>query len=376
MHRKLFFKLAAAITLLIFSAATLAGQAETAKPPSDNKKMTEDVFKNIQVLKGIPADALIPGMQFITYSLGVECSFCHVEGTMDKDDKKPKLAARKMMQMMVAINQANFNGRQQVTCYSCHRGAPHPVAIPVVSEAGMHPMPAMEHDEDNVTANLPSPDQIVSKYVEAVGGAAALAKVNSRELKGSMTVVGRSLPVEVITEMGNKQITTVHLPNGDNVTAYNGDSGWTSAPNRGVHDVSGIEVASARVEADLRLPLDLKQLFNELKSSAPEKIGDREADVILGINSGEVAAKFYFDHDSGLLLRILRFSKSPLGLNPTQIDYTDYRVQDGVETPFQQTIARPNSRFAIQIEEAKYNVAVDDARFARPPAPAPVAKPQ
>ena len=376
MHQKLFSNLAIGLFLFTFSAATVAGQTEAAKPPAAGKKMTDDVFKNIQVLKGIPADELIPGMQFITYSLGVECSFCHVEGAMDKDDKKTKLAARKMMQMMAGINQANFNGRQQVTCYSCHRGAPHPVAIPIVAEAGMHPMPAMEHDEDNAAANLPSPDQILSKFVEAAGGASALAKVRSRELKGSMTLAGRSLPVEIISKTGNKQLTIVHLPNGDNVTAYDGDSGWMSSPNRPGHDVAGIEVASARVEADLRLPLDLKELFSDLKTSPPEKIGDREADVILGINSGEVAAKFYFDHESGLLLRILRFSKSPLGLNPTQIDYADYRVQDGVKTPFQQTIARPNSRFAIQIEQAKYNVAVDDARFARPPAPPPAAKPQ
>jgi hypothetical protein len=281
-----------------------------------------------------------------------------------------------MMQMMAAINQNNFDGKQAVTCYSCHRGTPHPVAIPIVAEAGMHPMPAMEHDEDNVAASLPSPDQIISKYAEAIGGTAALAKLRSRELKGSMTLAGRSLPVEIISKAGNKQLTIVQLPSGESVTAYNGDSGWTSMPNHPVRDVSGIEVASARVEADFRLGLDLKQLFSELKTSAPEKIGDRDVDVVTGMNAGEVAAKFYFEHDSGLLLRILRFTKSPLGLNPTQIDYADYRAQDGVKTPFQQTIARPNSRLAIQIEEAKYNVPVDDARFARPAGPPPAAKPQ
>jgi hypothetical protein len=146
-------------------------------------------------------------------------------------------------------------------------------------------------------------------------------------------------------------------------------------PNHPVRDVPETEVASVRVEADFRLAVDLKQLFGELRTSAPEKIGDREVDVVIGMNAGERAAKFYFDHESGLLLRILRFTKSPLGLNPTQIDYADYRAQDGVKTPFQQTITRPNSRLAIQIEEAKYNVPVDDARFARPPE-APAAKPQ
>ncbi len=375
MRRKVLSRLAACLSLLLFSVAAVVGQSEAAKASASKQKMSQDVFKNIQTLKGVSADELIPAMQFITYSLGVECSFCHVEGALDKDDKKPKLMARKMMQMMATINQNNFDGKQAITCFSCHRGSLHPIAIPIVADAGMHPMPPMEHDEDNVAANLPSPDQIVSKYAEAVGGASALAKLNSRELKGLMTVAGHSLPLEIIGKTGNKQLTIVHLPNGDNVTAYNGDSGWTSAPNRPVHDVPETEVASARVEADLRLPLDLKELFSELKTSPPEKIGDHEVDVITGINSGEVAAKLYFDHETGLLLRILRFAKSPLGPNPTQIDYADYRVQDGVNTPFQQTIARPNSRFAIQIEQAKYNVAVDDARFARPAMPPPAAKP-
>jgi photosynthetic reaction center cytochrome c subunit len=120
------------------------------------------------------------------------------------------------------------------------------------------------------------------------------------------------------------------------------------------------------VETDLRLPLDLKRLFGELKSGTPEKIGETEVYVISGINAGEIAAKFYFDEGSGLLVRLLRYTRSPLGRNPTQVDYADYRAQDGVKIPFQQTVSRPNSRLTVQIDEAKFNVPVDDSRFARP----------
>ena len=95
-------------------------------------KKAEEQFKNIQVLKGIPADQLIPSMQFITASLGVECDFCHVQGAFEKDDKKPKQTARKMMEMMFAINKDNFEGNREVTCNSCHRGSPKPQAIPAV----------------------------------------------------------------------------------------------------------------------------------------------------------------------------------------------------------------------------------------------------
>jgi photosynthetic reaction center cytochrome c subunit len=351
-----------------FLAICALAQTGSAKAPTG--KSAEEAFKNIQVLKTTPADELIPAMQFMTYSLGVECSYCHVEGAMEKDDKKPKQTARKMMQMVAAINQNNFDAKQMVTCNSCHHGSPHPSAVPVIADGSMRPMMGNEAHEDNRTSTLPSADQILEKYVEAVGGAAALAKVNSREMRGSMSLGGRALPVEIISKAGDKQLTIVHLPNGDNITTYDGTSGWTLGPNRPLHEIPRVEVASARVESDIRLPLDMKHIFSELKVGPPEKIGDHEAYVVSGMNSGEIGAKFYFDEDSGLLVRILRYTRSPLGLNPTQIDYADYRAQDGMKVPWQQTIARPNSRFTIQMQEVKFNVPVDDARFARPSAEA------
>jgi hypothetical protein len=140
-----------------------------------------------------------------------------------------------------------------------------------------------------------------------------------------------------------------------------------------VHEIPPLEVASAKPEVDLQLPMHMKQLFNEVKTAATEKIGDRESYVVTGMNSGEIAAKFYFDKESGYLLRILRYTKSPLGQNPTQIDYADFRALDGLKVPFQETIMRPGSRLTVQIEDAKFNVPVDSTKFARPTAaPTPV----
>ena len=119
----------------------------------------------------------------------------------------------------------------------------------------------------------------------------------------------------------------------------------------------------------------MKQLFSEIKPVAPENIGDRETYVVAGLNSGEVATKFYFDKDTGYLLRILRYTKSPLGRNPTQIDYADYRRLDGLKVPFQLTIARPNSRLTVQIEDANFNLPIDETKFARPTTVAPSSRP-
>ena len=348
------------------------GQTASGNASSPRERSAAEVYQNIQVLKEIPADQLVPAMQFITYSLGVECSYCHVEGALEKDDKKPKQTARKMMQMMAAINRDNFDSKQLVSCNSCHRGAPRPVAIPVIAEGGATPPVESALGEETSTTNAPPADQIIAKYVEAIGGAATLQNIITRLEKGTINISGRNLPIELLSKIGGKQLTVIHLPNGDSISAYDGTSGWTSLPNRQVREIPPLEVVSAKPEVDLQLPLHMKQLFNEVKTTAAEKISDRECHVVAGMNSGEIAAKFYFDKESGYLLRILRYTKSPLGLNPTQIDYADFRRLDGLKVPFQETISRPNSRSTVQIDDAKFNVPVDETIFVRPAAtPAP-----
>src|SRR5438445_12565168 len=137
MYRKFLCMLGIAFTVVGISEKPSRGQMASGNTSPPRERSAVEAYQNIQVLKEIPADQLIPAMQFITYSLGVECSFCHLEGTPEKDDKKPKQMARKMMQMMFAINQQNFEGTREVTCYSCHRGSSHPLATPIIADAGV-----------------------------------------------------------------------------------------------------------------------------------------------------------------------------------------------------------------------------------------------
>src|ERR1700751_4267911 len=137
-------------TLFILGVTLVAANFSSAQTQSNTAtttaKTAEQQFKNIQVLKTIPADQLIPSMQFISGSLGVECEFCHVEGAFDKDEKRPKLAARKMIQMMFAINKDHFDGHRDVTCNTCHRGSAHPVSIPAI--ANETATPATDHSHE------------------------------------------------------------------------------------------------------------------------------------------------------------------------------------------------------------------------------------
>jgi photosynthetic reaction center cytochrome c subunit len=121
------------------------------------------------------------------------------------------------------------------------------------------------------------------------------------------------------------------------------------------------------MDADMHFPLHIQQMFPELRVEYPEKIGDREAYVLFGTREGQPPAKFCFDEQSGLLVRLVRYAESPLGRNPTQIDYADYREVDGVQVPFSVTLSQPGTTSAIQMDEVRQNVPIDDAKFAKPP---------
>jgi len=337
----------------------------------------EEHYQNIQVLKGIPADQLIPGMQFITASLGVECQFCHVEGAFEKDDKKPKQTARKMMEMMFAINKDNFEGHREVTCYSCHRGNTDPVGTPAVMAE--EPKPAMGEARnteekkgegtDGKERTGPSADTVLEKYLQAVGGAAAIEKITSRVMTGTISFGDRNVAIDILSKDPDKRISFTHTPDGDSVTAFDGHEGWLGFPGRPAREMHGSELDAAAMDADLHFAAHLKGMFSEAQVRGTEKVGDHDAYLVIGRREGKPPLRLYFDEQSGLLVRLVRYGETPLGRMPTQIDYADYREAGGVKIPFRWTLARPSGRFTIQLSEVKQNVLVDDAKFAKPPAP-------
>jgi photosynthetic reaction center cytochrome c subunit len=368
----------ASLSLLLAIAGARAQSTAPSGPKapaaSAGPKLAEEEFKNIQALKGIPADQVIPSMQFIAASLGVECEFCHVAHANEKDDKKPKVTARKMINMMMAINRDNFEGHREVTCYSCHRGAKDPVATPILTDEEAKPAAAEEKKADEAKAALPSADQLLDKYLAAVGGADALQKITSRVQKGTLTAFGgEHFPVDVYSKAPDKRISVMHLQGGDSVTGFDGKQGWLSVPGR-VHTMSAAENAAARIDADLYLPVHLKTLYEKFSVGVGEKIDGHDTYMVVGRTEGQPPLRLYLNRESGLLLRLVRYAETPLGRNPTRIDYADYRDENGVKMPFRWTLARPGNRFTIQVEQVQQNVPVDDAKFARPSPPPAAAK--
>jgi hypothetical protein len=360
------------VAVLVAATALIAGKPAQA-PPSGGPKTAVQAFKNIEVLKDIPADQLIPSMQFIANSLGVECDFCHVEGAFDKDDKDEKKTARKMMTMMMAINQQNFEGKKEVSCNTCHRGSPHPQGIPMITAEARQPIntEAMEKEHHEHDAQMPPADPVIDAYVKAVGGQAAIAKLKSATEKASMAMgPGHSVAVEIYEETPDRRVSFAHMPDGsDSVTAYNGSEGWLTFPKRPLRVMNADEQYAAKLDAEFLVPSDPRKAFTELKSAKPDTIDGKEVNVVLGTNPNQPAVKLYFDKQTGFLIRMVRFANTPLGMNPTQVDLADYREQNGAKIPFEWTIARPFGRFTMKVDSVQMNTSIDPSKFVKPAAP-------
>ena len=190
-HGRSFGWLTAGIVTFLFGGI-LALQARPAQSPSPTTAAAPQTaaqkYKNIQVLRSIPADELIPSMQFITAALGVDCNFCHVENQgkleFDKDDKKEKKTAREMMQMMFAINKNNFDGEREVTCNTCHRGSAHPRLFRQSSPMGPSrkpctstipiPLPCLPVPRSSISTFKPSEERLRSTKFPAASRKATL----------------------------------------------------------------------------------------------------------------------------------------------------------------------------------------------------------
>ncbi|MGA8072567.1 MAG: hypothetical protein WB995_03775, partial [Candidatus Acidiferrales bacterium] len=201
----------------------------------------------------------------------------------------------------------------------------------------------------------------------------AVEKITSRVEKASLSVPGGpEVPIDIYAKAPDKRISMMHMRDGDSITAFDGHQGWLSNPGRPARPMTEQESNVAGLDAQLHFAADVKTLFTSFLVRPAEKIGEHEVYLVQATKEGRPPVRLYFDSESGLLVRMIRYAETPLGRNPSQVDFADYRVADGVKIPFRWTLARPGQRFTIQVSEAKQNVPVEDSQFAMPaPPPAP-----
>jgi len=368
-----------ALWLLNTSAS---GQTAPAK-----QLMSEQAFKNVTVLKGIPVDEFMNTMGFISASTNYNCTDCHIEAKVEGDwstyaqDTPRKVTARKMILMVQAINKTNFGGARVVTCYTCHRniqGAPK--ITPSLAEQYGEPPPADPNEVEirRQTPGAPSADQVFDKYLQAVGGAQKAAAITSIVFKGTYQGYADSkVPVDIYAKAPNQRTMIVHSGGGDRTTTCDGTNGWMATPATDnpfpLIKYSGGDLDAVRMDAVLSFPAGIKQAITKpLVGSS--SIDDKDVTVVQGTaNLGRSSIKLYFDNQSGLMVRQVRYSDTIIGRVPIQVDYSDYRdvAGTGVKLPFHIITTWTDGRSDVLLTSAATNVAIGAAKFSQPAPPVP-----
>lgn len=366
----------------LLAGTSASGQAAPAQ--QEKPQMADDIFKNVQVLKGLTVDEFMGTMGFIAASLSMNCIDCHTtEAASDVTkyavDTPTKQTARKMILMVKAINAANFGGKQTVTCYSCHRSGNAPKSIPSLAEQYGTPPPEDPNEVEIVgdpRPGAPSADQVFDKYIQALGGAQQLAKLTSFVAKGTyegFDTGDEKAPVEVYAKAPNQLTAIVHIAQGDSIRTYDGRTGWMTSTGTllplPVLALATGNLEGAKMDAELSFPGQIKQTLTGWRTGFPPTfIDDKEVDVVQGTSALKSPVKLYFDKKSGLLVRLVRYTNTAIGTNPTQVDYSDYRDVAGVKMPFHYTVTWTDGRSTTDLSSVQPNAPIDASKFARPAA--------
>jgi hypothetical protein len=371
--RPVFWATGAAL-LCLLGVASVRAQAQAGQ--GDGVLMTDQAFKQILVLKGMPTDTFFDVMGMFAASMGDDCTYCHVKSAMlvraDFAKPTPRIQrARQMIVMMQALNKQYFAGAPKVTCFTCHRGAYTPEASPRFSLQYGSP-----DDDPNMMNFVPdtraSADAILDKYLQAIGGAGALAKLTSFTAKGMYAgydTGGKETPVELYAKAPNQRSWVVQTVDGPSWRVFDGRSGWWAGPDAPmpIETMTSGNLDRFRLEALVSFPGGIKQMFTGWKVGHTA-IEDRDVTILQGERPGLLPVNFYFDTQTGLLVRIVRWNETAVGPVPTELSYSDYRDVAGVKMPFSWTMTYTYMQATITLNAVQPNVAIDAARFAKPAA--------
>jgi hypothetical protein len=357
------------MTVVVLGLLVAAGQSA----PDPNAQVSDTVFKNVKVLKGIPVDEFMDTMGMFASSLGYDCSSCHSPEIRTNRDafaiETPAVQrARGMITMMNTINRNYFRGEPRVSCFTCHRGNYSPEIIPSL---------ALQYgeikDDPNAIAIFPdrkvSTDEVFEKYFKALGGRERLARLTSFVATGTYTgfnTGGADVPVEIYARAPDQRTQIIHMDIGDGVKTYDGHNAWVAEEWRPVPLVTltGGNFAGARLEAIMSFPAAIQKAFSQWQVGGTV-IDDRPIQILQGTNTGETPANLYFD-ESGLLVRLVRWNKTTVGTVPIQIDYSDYREVAGVKMPFRTVVTWTDGQNTFALKDVRPNIPIDAAKFTRP----------
>lgn len=354
-------------------------------------KLAEEVYENIEVFRGVPYAELIPTMQLVSEMLGVQCEFCHAEDNRAVEGIPQKQIARRMFEMVATINRESFGGRTVVTCYTCHRGTPLAEPMPdwesvlgrsrgdAVQQADGAVMrsDSSPSDPESDETPLPTVDEVLARYIEALGGAEALGKIKTRIERGTVTSTRpnrppATLPIEAIAVSPDKRYTksysVSHLGNSSRAYGvYNGEAGWMREGSGPTRIMFGWRRDAARLEDTLNFPMNVRKLIRQLRMNRAASIDGEDAHVLSGSTEYLPEVELYFAKMTGLLRRIEYYTNTVVGIFPSRIDYSDYRDVGGVLIPHQWDVAVVRGvRARYQIQDVRQNEEVAESHFLLP----------
>ena len=358
-------------------------------PPAD--KTAGEFYKNVQVLKDVPASEFVNGMWFIAGSLGVPCQHCHTAAN-ESDDKQAKLTARKMIQMTRDLNAANFGGKQVVTCNTCHQGSIKPNGVPKfwgkayntpeqvaaylkerqpAPPAGqVAPAPSASAAPAAAAENLPTVETIIANYRKAIG----TTPVTSMHLAAQLDadIMQQPISLEMNRILPDKVEQIMNTPGGPIHQIVNGDHGWNISP-AGTTAIPPAQIAGLKSNAGFS-PFKIPNPDSLKTVTGIEKIGDRSYFVVES-RAAKNRTLYYFDTQTGLLYKSHLEVVTPLGMYPADTVFEDYRDINGVKMPFSMVLSGTSGGVHYKFTDIQINVPVDPKRFDPPPAqPAQPAK--
>jgi photosynthetic reaction center cytochrome c subunit len=363
---------AAILSALVISVALPISRQSVAQTPAQQepeKLPAEKVFKNIQALNGMPAGDLLGAMSFISSSLNVDCDYCHRQA-FEGDTVPAKRRGRDMILMVRKINQDNFQGLNVVTCFTCHNGSAKPArsATSVMGSAPRPPVPA----QNTQTETFPSVQEILGHYVQALGGQTALDRVKTRVFKTArLHEKNPSAPTEWYQESPNKVLAYRSSEGYTTWVGFDGRRAWAEDNEKSYWGILSTKDRNQIMrDSELYAGSRLGTQYEKVETVGKEKIGDRDTFVVAGTSPEGQKEKFFFDAQTGLLLRREIREQTVLGFLPVQADFSDYRDVDGVKIPFVVQWSSAGGAWGVRVSskiiEIHQNVPIDDQKFDHP----------
>jgi hypothetical protein len=321
--------------------------------------------KNVKLLTNMTDQELQRTMNMMRASLGVHCDFCHVVDDkdgwqFDKDDKKEKKTAREMIAMTMKLNKESFEGHIDVSCWTCHRGAVRPVSLVSLPQAAPpFPTPKPARPE------LPTRDEVVKKYTEALGNLALWEK--PRALKGVReSFDGKPVPID-IQESGARWHILATLPTGRIEQVVTEEGGW-SKDAKGVTPVNAGQLMSFRELSSLMTPPLPSTIPADARVVGKEVIGNVETVIVAYRAPDQTRHRLFFNTTSGLLARHVTTRETPIGLIPQQTDFEQWHDQQGTAFPYtvRTSLVDPWVGSTRKYTSVQLDAKIDEGAFAKP----------